>query len=406
MSEPSDSNAGSTRRDDLAALRIDRDAPGPVRSPWVRRFVVGGVLVLLVAAGFVALGWFGGGLSVEVDHARRVESGAAPAGVVLTGTGYIVTEDRYISLGVRVPGRIQAYYVEEGDFVEAGQRLVELDSRSYRALLGEARASRAEAEATLALRRKELARLRELRTRGVASQAELDVKENEVAVGEAAIVRVGARVARLVIDVEDTVLRAPTEGVVLQKFKEVGEIATPGGFAGSGELIRIANTSELRAELDVNEADLSKVTLGQAAQVTPDAYPDRVYDAVVAKLYPQINRQKGTLRVEVRILEPDATLRPDMSVRLRFLQPAAKEPEAAGEPAVLVRADALRHDAGGAFVWVVTDGRLRRQTVESSGTNGGQAVIRQGLSGGEAVVVGNAVGAEDGAAVEVRPAAG
>jgi RND family efflux transporter MFP subunit len=325
--------------------------------------------------------------------------------VVLTGTGYIVTEDRYISLGVRVPGRIQAYYVEEGDFVEAGQRLVELDSRSYRALLGEARASRAEAEATLALRRKELTRLRELRMRGVASQAELDVKENEVAVGEAAIVRLGARVARLVIDVEDTVLRAPTEGVVLQKFKEVGEIATPGGFAGSGELIRIANTSELRAELDVNEADLSKVALGQSAQVTPDAFPDRVYDSVVAKLYPQINRQKGTLRVEVRILEPDATLRPDMSVRLRFLQPA-KEPEAEEprEPAVLVRADALRRDAGGAFVWVVTDGRLRRQTVESSGTNGGQAVIRQGLSGGEAVVVGNAVGAEDGAAVEVRPA--
>ena len=48
-------------------------------------------------------------------------------------------------------------------------------------------------------------------------------------------------------------LRAPANGVVLEKFKEVGEIAVPGGFAGSGELIRLANMDELRAEIDVNE---------------------------------------------------------------------------------------------------------------------------------------------------------
>lgn len=80
----------------------------------------------------------------------------------------------------------------------------------------------------------------------------------------------------------------------------MGEIATPGGFAGSGELIRIANTSELR--------------------------------------------------VEVRILEPDSILKPDMSVRLRFLDAAEPEPAAALEPSVLVRADALRRDAQGSYV--------------------------------------------------------
>lgn len=392
----------SERHDDLAALHIDRSAPGPRRSPWVARLVVAGILLALVAGSLLAFRLLESAPEVAVDHARRVESGAAPAGVVLTGSGYVVTEDRYISLGARVPGRIDAYFVEEGDSVEAGQKLVELDSRSYRALLAQARASLKEAGATLNLRRKELARLVELRSLNVTSQAELDVKENEVAVSEATIARLRAEVSRLEIDVEDTVLRAPTEGVVLQKFKEVGEIATPGGFAGSGELIRIANTSELRAEVDVNEADLSKVSLGQPADVTPDAYPDHRYDAVVAKLYPQINRQKGTLRVEVRILEPDSILRPDMSVRLRFLDAAEPEPATAGEPSVLVRADALRRDAQGTFVWVATEGRLRRQAVESSGTNGGQAVIRNGLSGGEAVVVGEAEGLREGDAVEVR----
>ena len=63
--------------------------------------------------------------------------------------------------------------------------------------------------------------------------------------------------------------------MILEKFKEVGEIAVPGGFAGSGELIRMANLDELRAELDVNESDLSKIEIGQPAEVVPDAYTDR-----------------------------------------------------------------------------------------------------------------------------------
>ena len=399
----SESNGPSfDRREDLAALRIDRSAPGPQRPGWLRGLVLAVIALVFVAGALLALRLMGGPAQVQVAYARRVEAGAAPAGVVLTGSGYVVTEDRYISLGVRVPGRIDAYLVEEGDFVEAGQRLVELDSRSYRALLVEAHASLREAEATLALRRKELTRLQQLRSRNVTSQAELDVKENEVAVSEATIARLRARASRLAIDVEDTILRAPTDGVVLQKFKEVGEIATPGGFAGSGELIRIANTSELRAEIDVNEADLAKVSLGQPADVTPDAFPEHRYDAVVAKLYPQINRQKGTLRVEVRILEPDDILKPDMSVRLRFLEARADEPAAAREPSVLVPASALRRDSQGRFVWIVTDGRLRRQAVESSGTNGGEAVIRAGLSGGEAVVVGEAPELDAGQAVQLR----
>ena len=55
--------------------------------------------------------------------------------------------------------------------------------------------------------------------------------------------------------------------------------------------------------------------------MTPDAYPDKRYDAAVVKLYPQVNRQKGTLKVEVRLLEPDDALLPDMSVRITFLPP-------------------------------------------------------------------------------------
>jgi hypothetical protein len=167
-----------------------------------------------------------------------------------------------------------------------------------------------------------------------------------------------ARIASLELDLEDTVLRAPSNGVVLEKFKEVGEIAVPGGFAGSGELIRLANMDELRVEVDINESDLSKIEIGQAVEVIPDAYTDRRYRASVVKLYPQINRQKGTLKVEAKILEPDAKLRPDMSVRITFLREAQSAP--GGEGVVLAPREAVRSEAGASFVWVVTQASGRR----------------------------------------------
>jgi RND family efflux transporter MFP subunit len=191
------------------------------------------------------------------------------------------------------------------------------------------------------------------------------------------------------------VLRAPTDGVVLAKLKEVGEMAVPGGFAGSGELIRMANLTELRAEVDVSEADLARVRLGQKAQVVPDAYADKRYEAVVVKLYPQVNRQKGTLKVEVSIEHPDDALLPDMSVRIHFLGDD-QSPQTGGPALVLAPRSAVRSDANGSYAWVVSDGRLRRQALHTGANQGEQVVVVEGLSGGEALVVGDAPDLADG----------
>ncbi len=389
-------------RDELSALRLDRSQRTPApRPPWVKPVVAGALaLVLLLAGTFIWRATIGHTPRVQVAHATRTTPGASQAGAVLTGSGYVVTGDRYISLGVRVPGRIEEYLVDEGELVKAGQPLVRLDDRNYAAALREARASLHLARANLDLRRKEMARSEELRRRNVASQADLDVKQNQLRVAQAEIERLAARIAQLELDLDDAVLRAPADGMVLEKFKEVGEIAVPGGFAGSGELIRLANMSELRAEIDVNESDLSKIEIGQPAEVVPDAYSDHKYRAAVVKLYPQINRQKGTLKVEVKILEPDAKLRPDMSVRITFLREAQADPGGGGS--VLAARSAVRSEDGASYVWIVTQSRLRRQVVETGGEAGsGQTIVTQGLAGGEALVVGDAEGLAEGRAVEV-----
>jgi RND family efflux transporter MFP subunit len=372
------------RRADLSSLRIERD-PIVRRAPRRRRrWWIPVLLVLLLVAGGTLWALRNRALPVGVAYATRSAPGEAEPLPVLSGSGYIVTGDRYVSVGVRVAGRIDHYFVEEGQSVQKGESLVQLDDRDYRAAVAATEARIASARANLALAAADLSRGRALHGQGVISQQEYDVLENKAAVARAAIQQLEAELAEARVNLDYTTLRAPADGVVLAKLKEVGEIAVPGGFAGSGDLIRLANLNDMRAEVDVNEADLNRVHLGQPATVTPDAYPDARYAAEVVKLYPQVDRQKGTLKVEVHILQPDAQLLPDMSARVTFLQPP--EPGAA-EPAVLVPAKAVRRNAqGDSFVWVVDDGRVRQQRIETGGDVGDRIRITSGLQGGEAVV--------------------
>jgi RND family efflux transporter MFP subunit len=327
-----------------------------------------------------------------VTLSSPAQVGPAP---VLSGSGYIVTGDRYVSIGVRVPGRIDHYFVEEGQSVHKGDPLVQLDDRDYRAVVARTEGGLAVARANAVLAASDLKRGRALRAQHVISEQEIDVLQNKAAVTRATVREIEAELAQARINLEYTTLRAPTDGVVLAKLKEVGEIAVPGGFAGSGDLIRLANLSDIRAEVDVNEADLNRVHMGQSAQVTPDAYTDAHYAAEVVKLYPQVDRQKGTLKVEVHVLHPDARLLPDMSARITFLADTPPAGEAQ-KPVVLVPATALRRDnRGDNFVWVVRDGRARRATVTTAGDAGSSVRITSGLAGGEAVVVGAPPARED-----------
>ena len=384
------SDGARSVRDELSSLKIDRlAAPAGRRTPRFLWAVAAALLVL--GAGVLYRLTLGAPTLVRVAYAERGEAGAAgagaaSAGVVLTGSGYIVTGDRYISIGVRVPGRIDAYFVDESDSVKKGQALVQLDQRDYLAALERAQAALELARANVALAQTETQRLRSLRAQEIASQSALDVKESQLRVAQAQVRQAEAALREATVTLDYTTLRAPRDGVILAKFKEVGEIAVPGGFAGAGDLIRMADLSDLRAELDVNEIDLARVKLGQRAEVTPDSFPDAHYAAEVVKLYPQVNRQKGTLKVEVRLLERDDKLRPDSSVRVAFLaaEEAPTAPGAAPSAVITVPRAAL-HD--GDRVWVVTNGKLREQRLELGAERGDTVVVREGLLGGEALVI-------------------
>ncbi len=386
------STASDELRKDLSALRLQREQ-APARPRRWRRWLVA-ALALAALAGVVAQRIAAGRVpTVEAATVTVTPPGSRDGVPVLSGAGYVVSADRYISIGVRVAGRIDRYLVEEGTRVAAGDALVQLDAREYRAAVERAQANLKLAQAEAVLARQKRDRAEALWRTRVMSKEELDIRRAEA---DTAAARVGTAKADLDaarVALEYTTLRAPRSGVILAKLKEVGEIAVPGGFSGSGDLIRMANLEDLRGQVDVTEGELAKIHAGQRAEVVPDAYPDHRYPAHVVKLYPQVDRQKGTLRVEVQIEKPDDHLWPDMSARITFLEPLQGTPGAA---AVLVPRSAVRQSPQGPYVWVLRDGHVRRTPLTTGPEFADQVQVTSGLSGGERVVIGEPPPLEDG----------
>jgi RND family efflux transporter MFP subunit len=269
--------------------------------------------------------------------------------------------------------------------VHKGAVLVRLDDRDYRANLRKSQANLELAQANLALKQKQARRMKELHTRNLIATQELDVADNELAVALAQMHQAEAQIESARVDLDYTTLTAPTDGIVLAKLKEVGEIAVPGGFSGAGDLIRIANLKDLRAEVEINEVDFRRVRLHQHTEVVPDAYPDRGYPAQVVKIYPQANRQRGTIKVEVKLAKVDEYLRPDMSVRINFLAEPAKGNGAA--PRVTVPKSAVRGTGDATFVWLVRGEQAVKVPVRTGEDFGETIQVLKGLDGGEAVIV-------------------
>jgi HlyD family secretion protein len=384
-------------RENLASLRLERREP-PARRRRTRWTVVALVAAFVLVSVVARRVLMGSAPVVEVAEATIPPAGGGEGVPVLSGAGYVVSADRYISIGVRVAGRIDRYLVEEGDRVQAGDPLVQLDPRDYEAAVARAEANLRLARATAELKTKQLERAQALGGQGVISRDELDVRRADADVSAAQVGQAEAELAQARLSLDYTTLRAPRRGVILAKQKEVGEIAVPGGFAGSGDLIRMANLDDLRGQVDITESELAKVRLGQRAEAVPDAYPERRYPAHVVKLYPQVDRQKGTLRVEVQIEQPDDYLWPDMSARITFVEAL---PGAGGRAGVLVPRAAIRGTADAPFAWAVVDGRVRRTALGLGRDFGDRVQVTSGLDGGETLVVGDPPPLSDGQAVAV-----
>jgi RND family efflux transporter MFP subunit len=262
--------------------------------------------------------------------------------------------------------------VEEGARVEAGQPMAQLDDR-------EARHRVEEAEARANFAQEDLARVRALVARDVASRAALDRAE-----AEARAVRAVAEAAQRRLD--DYIVRAPSAGLVLRRDAEVGEVVdTPAALFWIGE------PKPLRITAEVDEEDIAQIREGQRALLRADAFAGQVLNATVTQITPKGDATRKAYRVRLS-LPDDTPLMIGMTVEANIVLRETAN-------AVLIPPAALRGD----HVFVA-QGEVARRRQVGVGVQGPRAVeIRQGISVGDIVVLDPPQGLKDGQAIRLRP---
>lgn len=326
------------------------------------------VLVLLLLALAAGGGWFWWTMPPAVAIAMAT-TGPALRAVYATGS---VEPVHWAKVGPSLRARITEVLVEEGQRVTEGEPMARLDNR-------EAAHRVEEAEARARFAEEELARIRTLVTRDIAARASLDRAE-----AEARAVRAAADAARRRLD--DYVVRAPSDGVVLRRDAEVGEVVdTPAALFWIGE------PRPLRVTAEVDEEDIAQVREGQEALLRADAFPGQVLRATVGQITPKGDATRKAYRVRLTLPE-DTPLLIGMTVEANIVLRRTDE-------AVLVPPAAVRDGR----VFVVRQETVERRTVEV-GVQGPRAVeVVRGLARGEAVVLDPPATLANGQAVRLRP---
>lgn len=242
---------------------------------------------------------------------------------ILTVSGYIVNRER-IEISPRFLGVVKWIGVKKGDSVTNGQLVAELDDAEYRARLLQAEGQLNSAKADAERDRLNYERITHLIRSAVESQQAEDNARLALEADRAALQAAQGNYDLAKTYVDWCVIRSPINGVVLAKLANPNELVMPQSFGGtrgpSTALLAVADLNDLQVEIDVNEADLSKIRLNQTCRVSPEAYPDKTYAGSVAEIAPEADRAKGTLQIKVQIQNPDRYLTPELSAKVDFLR--------------------------------------------------------------------------------------
>jgi RND family efflux transporter MFP subunit len=408
------STISNSIKPDLGSLRID---DGKRRGRKTGK-VLGLFAAILGLAVIVTGAVFAFRNQTPVVEVATAQKAAAGRPTLLNASGY-VTPRRRATVAAKITGRVTGVFFDEGMHVPQGFVLARLDDSDVRRALDSAKADRNATEAQIAdfqvqLKNAEiqLHRAQELQAAGVQSQETLDNARTtadslraKIALAKQQVLASDARIQEAQQAVDNCVIRAPFDGIIVSKDAQVGEMVSPisagGGFTRTG-IATIVDMNSNEIEVDVNEAFIARVEPGQPVTAVLDAYPDWQIPSKVRTVIPTADRQKATVKVRISFLKLDPKILPDMGVKVTFLGEAPVEKKGEAAPAALVPPDAVHDDNGKKIVFIVKDGHLERRAVTTGGTRGTDLEIVAGLNAGDSVVVKGPPNLRDGQAVEIK----
>ena len=403
-----------------------------------KTIIIAAVAVIAVAAAVVVALKGRGEKPLEVQTAEAKRQQVIQK---VNATGKVQPKTQ-VKISADVSARIIRLGVKEGDRVEQGQFLVELDREAYLAQVESAQANVRSAEANAKLvqesmlqAEREYKRAAEIVRLKLDSQARLDeaeaaykveVARYEAALGDAARARATLKQAR--DSLNKTSIYAPMAGVITELRREQGEIAIGSQFQEDVILV-VSDMSEMEVQLDVDENDIITVAVGDVAEIEVDALAGRklkgrVYEiansakSANGQAQAQSQTQKTEFLVKVAIVEPPGELRPGMTaaadivtdtkdaalsvpvqcVTVRTLEQLKGDDKDKGKQEATGVADANADDSWGGFkadedgfvqiVFVLEDGKAVARQVETGLQGENLLEITSGLKDGETVISG------------------
>jgi membrane fusion protein, multidrug efflux system len=307
-----------------------------------------------------------------------------------------------VTIKSRVDGQIVKVDFTEGQEVKAGDPLVQIDPRSYKAALDQATANQEKDQANLANAQTNLARDAQIVKNNLAvSQQQFDTDKTTVAAGQAAVDSDKAQVEAARVNLDYTTITAPIDGRLGARLVDIGNIVHAADPTG---LVTIAQLKPIFISFTVAQENAHKIRERQAiAPLEAIAYGDDgktvLANGKLTLIDNAIDQATGTIRMKASFANQDERLWPGEFVNVRLVLNTRK-----GAPTV--PAQTVQSGATGQYVYVIKpDNTVERRDVEVAAVQDGIAVVTKGLEPGEKVVVDGQYRLTNGARVKAQPGA-
>jgi HlyD family secretion protein len=361
-----------------------------------------GILILVVGIP-VGQRVLGGGQAVAVV-VEPVQPRSIQTSVLASGR---LVHEEEVDLSTEQPGRVTAIYVNEGEKVKQGQLLLTVDDERYRTTVEQREASVrmqeiaiVRLETQLENQRRQWNRTSELRQRGLIDEDSYDTATNNLAIAEIdlqssleQLAQTESQLAQALDDLDKTQVYAPIDGTVISLDIEVGEtaIASSTNVPGSS-LMTIADTSSILTEVNVDEADIADIELGQLALIYAIAFPDQPVEGIIESIAVSAKVAEGeqgrSFAIKIRITDTKGIqLRPGLSCRAEIYTDEKEGVLAAPIQAIIIDED-LDDDVTSYYAFRRNGDRVERVDVGVGISDDSYQEITSGLNEGDEIVVG------------------
>ena len=239
-------------------------------------------------------------------------------------------------------------------------------------------------KSTLDLRRSQrdalLGQLDEARSTAAVADRAINSAQAAVATARSGIATAQTQVEQAQKAVSDTSIYAPISGYISERVADPGEYISPS--APNTKVATILRTSPLRLKIDIPEASIGKVAVGQGISLQTSAYPDRNFAGKVARILPNLNVSARTLTVEAEVANSDGLLKPGQFATVRITQSTP-------ENAVMIPASAVRTNGDTTSIFVVKEGAAHQRIVQLGLLENGMIQVKHGVDEGDMIATSN-----------------